>query len=199
VFVPHSRFWKLSTMWQGEEDGLESQVPLTGQRITFGQARCTRMRTELKFGRFLGKRGRAGEYGAEVVEMAFVLPILLMLLIGIFWAARAYNTYETITRAAREGARVAVVPSCASCGNAFPAATTIQTAIDNVLASNNLATSSTGATVNIQQHQALNLDPLNTSATWTVISITYPFQFTLPWTSVGTVNITTQVQMLEEL
>jgi Flp pilus assembly protein TadG len=156
------------------------------------------MRTELKYGRSLGKWGRAGELGAEVVEMAFVLPILLTLLIGIFWGARAYETYVAITRAAREGARVAVVPSCASCGNAFPSTATIQAAIDGVLAANNLATSSAGVTVNIQQHQALNLDPLNTTATWTVISVTYPFQFTLPWTSVGTVNITTQVQMLEE-
>jgi Flp pilus assembly protein TadG len=157
------------------------------------------MRTQSKSGRFLGRRGRAEERGAEVVEMAFVLPILLLLLIGIFWGARAYNTYETITRAAREGARVAVVPSCATCGNTFPTSSTIQTAIDNVLLSNNLATSTTGATVTIQQHQALNLDPLNTTATWTVVTITYPFQFTLPWTSVGTVNITTQVQMLEEI
>jgi Flp pilus assembly protein TadG len=157
------------------------------------------MRTELKSGCFLRKSQHTGEFGAEVVEMALVLPLLLLLLIGIFWGARAYNTYETITRAAREGARVAVVPSCASCGNSFPTAATIQTAVDNVLSANNLATSGSGVTINIQQHQALNLDPLNPSATWTVISITYPFQFILPWTTVGTVNITTQVQMVEEI
>lgn len=142
---------------------------------------------------------RCGECGAELVEMAFVMPLLLTLLIGVFWAARAYNIYETITRAAREGARVAVVPTCATCGNAFPSSSTIQTAVNNVLASSNMATSGTGGvTVNIQQHQALNLDPLNTNAQWTVITVTYPFQFTLPFTSIGIVNISTQVQMLEE-
>ena len=55
--------------------------------------------------------------GAELVEAALVLPLLLMLLLGIVWVGRAYNIYETITRAAREGARYAVLPSCATCGN----------------------------------------------------------------------------------
>jgi Flp pilus assembly protein TadG len=55
------------------------------------------------------------EAGAELVEAAIVIPLLLMLLLGIFWMGRAYNVYETITRAAREGARYAVLPSCASC------------------------------------------------------------------------------------
>jgi TadE-like protein len=53
--------------------------------------------------------------GAELVEAALVLPMLLMLVLGIFWLGRAYNVYETITRAAREGARYAVLPSCATC------------------------------------------------------------------------------------
>ena len=47
--------------------------------------------------------------GAELVEAGFVLPILLMLLLGIFSFGRAYNVYQTITRAAREGARMAVL------------------------------------------------------------------------------------------
>ena len=78
------------------------------------------------------------------MEMALALPLLLTLLIGIFWGSRAYNIYETITRAAREGARVAVAPSCATCGNTSPTSSTIQTAVDNVLASANMATSGSG-------------------------------------------------------
>ena len=34
---------------------------------------------------------RLKERGAELVETAFVLPLLLTLLIGVFWAARAYS------------------------------------------------------------------------------------------------------------
>ena len=139
--------------------------------------------------------------GAEIIEFALVVALLLMLSIGLVWAGRAYNIYETINRAAREGARVAVAPSCATCGNAFPSAGAVQGAIDNVLAASNLATSGSGqVTVNIQQGQTLGLDPYNPSATWTVVSITYPFQFTVPFvpSTLSTVNISTQVQMMEE-
>ena len=69
----------------------------------------------------------------------------------------------------------------------------VQAAVNNVLSSNNIT-----ATVNVQQHQTLNLDPVNSDAHWTVIKITSPFQFNLPFTTIGTVNISTQVQMLEE-
>jgi Flp pilus assembly protein TadG len=174
------------------------RTAITRSEKGFKRRECIQMSTP-RPAKFARNSNWRGEHGAELVEMAFVLPLLLTLLIGIFWGARAYNIYETITRAAREGARVAVAPSCATCGNASPSSSTIQTAVDNVLASANMATSGSGlVTVNIQQHQALNLDPLNTNAQWTVISITYPFQFTLPFTSIGTVNISTQVQMLEE-
>lgn len=158
------------------------------------------MMTPAKSERTYSVKPRLHERGSELVEAAVVLPLLLTLLIGVFWAARAYNIYETITRAAREGARVAVVPTCATCGNSFPASTSVQTAVNNVLTSAGMNTSGGGITINIQQHQQLGLDPNNTSALWTIVSITYPYQFTLPFTSLNmsTINISTQVQMLEE-
>jgi Flp pilus assembly protein TadG len=145
-------------------------------------------------------KSRLRERGAELVEAAFVLPLLLTLLIGVFWAARAYNIYETITRAAREGARVAVAPTCATCGNSYPASTAVQTAVNNVLSSAGMNTSGSGIAINIQQHQQLGLDPNNPVAAWTIVGITYPYQFTLPFSSLNmaTINISTQVQMLEE-
>src|SRR5258708_34567542 len=72
------------------------------------------MRTTRRIGTYRNLRQR-GERGAELVEMAFALPILLTLLLGIIWFARAYNIYETMTRAAREGARVAAGPACSAC------------------------------------------------------------------------------------
>ncbi len=47
--------------------------------------------------------------GAAAVEMALVLPLLLMLIFGIFAFGQAYNNYLAITHAAREGARMAAV------------------------------------------------------------------------------------------
>lgn len=49
------------------------------------------------------------EKGASAVEFAIILPILIMLVFGIFQFGIAYNTYITITHAAREGARIAAV------------------------------------------------------------------------------------------
>lgn len=49
------------------------------------------------------------EKGASAVEFALILPILIMLVFGIFQFGIAYNNYITITHAAREGARRAAV------------------------------------------------------------------------------------------
>ena len=46
-----------------------------------------------------------GQRGAAMVEMALVLPILVMLLLGIFEFGRAYNAKITLTHAAREAVR----------------------------------------------------------------------------------------------
>jgi Flp pilus assembly protein TadG len=50
-----------------------------------------------------------GEQGQALVEMALVLPILLILVLGILEFGRAWNTKQVVTDAAREGARLAVV------------------------------------------------------------------------------------------
>lgn len=47
--------------------------------------------------------------GAAAVEFALVLPLLVVMLFGIFEFGRAWNVYQVITDAAREGARRAVV------------------------------------------------------------------------------------------
>lgn len=45
------------------------------------------------------------------------MPIVFLLLLGIFWFGRAFNIYATINHAAREAARQAATSSCALCGN----------------------------------------------------------------------------------
>ena len=49
------------------------------------------------------------EKGASAVEFALILPILIILIFGIFEFAIAFNNYITITHAAREGVRRAAV------------------------------------------------------------------------------------------
>jgi Flp pilus assembly protein TadG len=48
---------------------------------------------------------RSEERGANLVEMALVVPLLLLLLAGVLDIGRAFNNYIIITNASREGAR----------------------------------------------------------------------------------------------
>jgi Flp pilus assembly protein TadG len=67
----------------------------------------------------------------EIAEAALILPALFMLLLGIMWFSRALNVYATVNRAAREAALAAAAPSCATCGNAFASAASIQSNVVN--------------------------------------------------------------------
>jgi len=51
--------------------------------------------------------------GAELVEFALVLPLLLLVVLGIVDFGLLFQRYEVLTNAAREGARVAVLPGYA--------------------------------------------------------------------------------------
>jgi Flp pilus assembly protein TadG len=49
--------------------------------------------------------------GAAIIEVALTLPLLLLVSVGIFEFGRAYQTWQVLTNAAREGARIAVLPN----------------------------------------------------------------------------------------
>ena len=49
------------------------------------------------------------ERGAALLETAITLPILLFICVGIFEFGRAYQTWQVVTNASREGARAAVI------------------------------------------------------------------------------------------
>lgn len=72
------------------------------------------------------------ERGAELIEFAIVAPLLILLMAGIFDFGMMFRTYEIVTNAAREGARVAVLP-----GYANPA--DIQSRVDQYLSAAGLA------------------------------------------------------------
>jgi Flp pilus assembly protein TadG len=89
--------------------------------------------------------------GAEIAEAAAVLPLMFMMLLGIFWFGQAFSIYGAITRAAQEGARAGSFPTYATCTTGCLPNTLSQYAINAVSATNNVLVSS-------------NLNP--TSAIW---------------------------------
>ena len=50
------------------------------------------------------------EDGAQLVEFALVLPMLLLVVLGIAEFGFIFQRYEVVTNAAREGARIASLP-----------------------------------------------------------------------------------------
>jgi Flp pilus assembly protein TadG len=150
-------------------------------------------------------------------EAAIVVPLLLMLLFGIIWFARAYNVYQTMTRAAREGARFAVAPSCAMCGNTPPADSEILTVVNGALAASALdpaqvtpnatpVTACSGSAptcstpICIRRNVLLDNTTSNPPVCGVAISFNYPFQFYVPFTTLNltTITLSTQVQMRQE-
>jgi Flp pilus assembly protein TadG len=58
----------------------------------------------------LKSRNRASERGAEVIEFAIILPLLLLIVFGIIDFGFLFQRYVVVTNAAMEGARVRVLP-----------------------------------------------------------------------------------------
>lgn len=53
---------------------------------------------------------RSGQRGATLVEAAVGLMLFFTLILGVLEFSRAFNVYQTIVHAAREGARLSVAP-----------------------------------------------------------------------------------------
>lgn len=103
------------------------------------------------------------ERGSQLIEFAIVVPILLLLLAGIFDFGMMFRTFEAVTNAAREGARVGVLPGYA--------AADVQTRVDAYLAASGLSDPYTVAVANV---------PVATGAgtfTARAVTVNYTYQF----------------------
>ena len=90
-----------------------------------------------------------------MVELALALPLLLLVLVGIFEFARAYSIKQSLVNAAREGARAAVVQNPID-------VTIVESAVRNYLTSNNIAEDSINITAADQTGAAKALGAVNT-------------------------------------
>ena len=80
----------------------------------------------------------AEDSGQEILEAAIVLPLLFLILLGIFWFGRAFNISSTLQRAAREAVKTASQDTCATCGNAGQGNLQVATSIVNALQADHL-------------------------------------------------------------
>lgn len=51
------------------------------------------------------------ERGQNIAEFALLVPLFLLVLVGLFEFGRAWNVYQVVVNAAREGGRVASLPT----------------------------------------------------------------------------------------
>jgi Flp pilus assembly protein TadG len=136
---------------------------------------------------------RTPERGADLFEAALVLPLLLTLVLGIYVFGRAWDVYQTMTRAAREGVRQVVTTSCATCGSTYYTPDYVKTSI--VFPALQAASLDTTKVQNYSQTYTW-LDTAQ-QVCGVRISFSYPYALQVPFVplSMGTVTLTTQVQM----
>jgi hypothetical protein len=143
----------------------------------------------------------------EIAEAAAVLPLMFMILLGIFWFGQAFSIYGAITRAAQEGARAGAAPYCTTCNGGNSPAANATAAVNSALIASKLdpskAKSPSSPTVvycppgtnegscpatGICVKMPVQLS--NTSGVCGIsVSFQYPFQFWLPFTSLNNQQI----------
>ena len=148
--------------------------------------------------------------GAEIAEAAAVLPLMFMILLGIFWFGQAFSIYGAITRAAQEGARTGARPYCTTCtvqaSNLVNAANAVNAALAASKLDPNLArypvpqpalnactgsgtvacTAGGDAHLCIQAPVQLTDTSMGPNRLCGIsVSFQYPFQFWLPFTSLN--------------
>jgi Flp pilus assembly protein TadG len=106
--------------------------------------------------------------GAALIEMALTLPLMLLVSTGIFEFGRAYQTWQVLTNAAREGARIAVLPGTTD--------TNITARVRTYISDGQLADAAT--TPVVIDHTATIPVGIGTSSA-TRVTVNYPFTFVM--------------------
>ena len=106
---------------------------------------------------------RNRERGAALLEAAITVPIILLISVGIFEFGRAYQTWQVLTNAAREGARMAVIDG--------PTDTEVRARVNSYLTGGGLTSLSADKIV------VNRTVPFNGTATASQVTVNYPFNF----------------------
>jgi Flp pilus assembly protein TadG len=140
----------------------------------------------------------SSEKGSELVETGLVILLFMILVTGVFEFGRAYNIYQNITNAAREGARFAVAPQRGG-GVSYPTTDEVRAVVVGFLNSANVPDPGT-TSLQIFPNQSLGgVAPCNPAVSGspcgTGVSLSYPFSLF----GFGSIDIRTSVVMRNEL
>jgi Flp pilus assembly protein TadG len=111
-------------------------------------------------------QARHSERGNALIETAITIPILLLLMVGIFEVGRAFETWQVLSNAAREGARVSVTPANDS--------TTTIALVRKYMADGALVNSASASVV-INKNASFVVNGQTVGAS--LVTVDYPFQF----------------------
>lgn len=100
--------------------------------------------------------------GAALIETAITIPLVLLVSVAIFEFGRAYQTWQVLTNAAREGARIAVLEAYTD--------DQVTTTVRNYLTGGQLSNADT-ASIDIVRNEPFG------SSTASRVTVNYPFQF----------------------
>ena len=106
------------------------------------------------------------ERGQAMLETAMILPIILLVSVGIFEFGRLYQTMQIMTNAAREGARVATLPSSTE--------DEIKDRVKDYLKDGQLGN---WETAEIEVDQDVVIDMAGTTTSGSLVTVEYPFSF----------------------
>ena len=112
------------------------------------------------------QRGRT-ERGAALLEMALTLPLLLLVCVGILEFGRAYQTWQVITNAAREGARIAVLPGMDDAA--------VRSRVQQYMTIGQLPRAAT-ASITLDRNQTVSIGGTGTASA-SQVTVNYPFDF----------------------
>jgi Flp pilus assembly protein TadG len=102
-----------------------------------------------------------GQRGAALIETAVTLPLILLVSVSIFEFGRAYQTWQVLTNAAREGARIACLPDYTD--------TQVTTTVTNYMNGGRLNGAS--AAISVVRNVPFG------ATTASRVTVNYPFQF----------------------
>jgi Flp pilus assembly protein TadG len=142
-------------------------------------------------------RTRTNERGSALVEAALTMLGFLVIIFAIFETGRMMSIQQTITNAAREGARLSVLPAAATGGvytDTLPSTTAVQDRVQTFLNASGL----NGAAATVNVNQAYQPDGAGTPF-YALVTVTVPYRVvSISMFSLLEVNLRGQAKMRNE-